>query len=81
MHSATFEDFFSVIDGARYTEYDPVYGRLFVWNGGHTINIFENDGKCYNMFVVGDMVNKSAELEEVQEGIKEYRNEAQNSQS
>lgn len=46
---------------------------LFVWHGGHTINIYSAlTGTSLDCFNVGNFQNDKATLEQVEKGINDY---------
>ena len=58
------------LDEARYVKTTEFL--IYVWKGGHTINIYSHTGapiKCMN---VGDFKKDNATLEEVKEGMQEH---------
>lgn len=57
--------FYRKISGARYVEFDDISGRLFVWSGGHGINIYGPNGIEEDYFMIGDQKENDARFEEV----------------
>jgi len=45
---------------------------IFVWTGGHTVNIFNLEGDCIDCFNSGSFRNNAALKEEVKEDINMY---------
>lgn len=72
MKTLNSHDVFETLDGARLIRYRPELALLFVWNGGHTVNVFDPWWRNIDMFSIGDFAEDSAEVEEVERGIRDY---------
>jgi hypothetical protein len=46
-------ELFYHLDGARYLRLDEERALLYVWHGGHTVNIFATDGDEVDCFTFG----------------------------
>lgn len=47
-------------------------GLIFIWAGGHTCNIYNQQGKEVDMFSFGDFANNNATLVEFNQAVNNY---------
>jgi hypothetical protein len=64
--------FLQSIDGAKWVKYDEETLLIFVWRGGHTVNIFSTFGECVDMYMTGGFQNDDVTLDRIQDSIEEY---------
>lgn len=70
----------SAIDGAKYVEYLDDY-TFAVWHGGHTVNFYQESMNSQTILKVvpthsisvGDFATNEVSLEEVKEGIENFK--------
>lgn len=65
------------IDEAELVMVEPEYGLVFVWHGGHGVNIYREDGVAVDYFTMGGskMPTRAQVAKAIREHIKEMLDE------
>lgn len=62
----------AALDGSKAVVYAEDQGLVFSWNGYHTVNIYDLQGRPIDMMSIGDFALRSATSDEVSDAIAEY---------
>lgn len=67
------------IDEAELVMVEPDYGLVFVWHGGHGVNIYREDGVAVDYFTMGGSKkpNRMQVARAIREHIAEMLNEVE----
>lgn len=65
-------DISSEILGDRKTIHNGAVGLIFCWNGGHTCNVYDEQGNSVDTFSFGDFKDNKASFGEFEKAVQRY---------